>query len=141
MTNRMSNRIALVEEHLRAENAHDVNAIMVTFGSRPKFVLNGASIDGRDGIENLYAGFGFADSGAFSNLSLKLMARHVAEDSITVEVMLSGRHVGDFQGIAATNRTFELPLCAVITFDAEEKMAGERVYFDGSLLLKQLGVL
>ena len=33
------------------------------------------------------------------------------------------------------------PACAIFTFDGDSKLAGERVYFDGASLLKQLGVL
>jgi hypothetical protein len=42
----------LVKEHIRAENAHQIAAIMATFGSQLRFVLNGMDIDGREGIRS-----------------------------------------------------------------------------------------
>jgi hypothetical protein len=134
-------RLALVEEHLRAENAHEISGIMATFGSQPKFILNGTHIEGRDGIQSLYESFGFGNAGGFSDLTVEVIHRHVAGDSVILELFLGGRHDAEWQGIPATNRTFRIPACAVITFDGAGKMAGERVYFDGSLMLRQLGVL
>jgi hypothetical protein len=52
-----------------------------------------------------------------------------------------GKHTNTWQGIPATNREFEVPACAVFDFDDKGKVASERVYFDGALLLRQLGVL
>ena len=37
-------RLQLVEEHTRAENAHDLDGIMRTFGKDPLFVLNANTI-------------------------------------------------------------------------------------------------
>jgi hypothetical protein len=54
---------------------------------------------------------------------------------------VTGEHTGTWQGIAATGRKIESPVCAIFVFDEEGKVASERVYFDGTLLLKQLGVL
>jgi steroid delta-isomerase-like uncharacterized protein len=139
--NTIDARIKLVEEHIRAENSHEVDAIMATFGKEPRFVLNGTSIEGSDGIRAFYQGFGFEDAGSFSNVKVEVEKRHISDDSIILEVKLSGTHTAEWQGIAATNKSFEIPLCAVITFDDEGKMAGERVYLDTSLLLRQLGVL
>jgi SnoaL-like polyketide cyclase len=56
-------------------------------------------------------------------------------------MILSGKHTGDWQGIQATGRGFEIPACAIFTFDEDGRLAGERVYFDMALLLKQIGVL
>jgi steroid delta-isomerase-like uncharacterized protein len=131
----------LVKEHIRAENAHQIAAIMATFGSQPRFVLNGMDIDGREDIRSLYESFGFSDAGGFSDLHVAVTTQHMSDAAMILEVILSGRHTAAWQGIPATGKFFEIPACAVFTFDAEGKLAGERVYFDGSLLLRQLGVL
>jgi predicted ester cyclase len=131
-------RLKLVEEHLSAENAHDVGAIMKTFGKRPFFVLNGIALDGQESIRALYESFGFGERGAFSNISADIKHSHISSDAIIVELVLRGRHSGDWQGIAATYRKFEIPACAIFTFDEEGKLAGERVYFDAALLLQQI---
>lgn len=58
-----------------------------------------------------------------------------------IELLFTGTHTDTFQGIQATNREFSVPACAIFTFDGEGKLAGERVYFDGALVLQQLGAL
>jgi steroid delta-isomerase-like uncharacterized protein len=84
---------------------------------------------------------GWGNAGGFSNLKVEATEWHLSEDAIVVEAMMSGTHSAEWQGIPATGRSFEIPVCAVFTFDEEEKVAGERVYFDSALLLRQLGVL
>ena len=55
--------------------------------------------------------------------------------------VLRGTHKGTWKGIPATGRRFEIGGCAVVLFDEDQKLAGERVYLDEALLLRQLGVL
>ena len=137
----MEARLRIVEEHIRAENANDVDGIMRTFGEHPTFELNGDSFAGHEGIRTFYEGFGFGGRGGFTNINVDVRERHLSEDVIIFEVMVTGEHTNTWQGIPATQRRFEVPLCAVFLFDEEGKLAGERVYMDGALLLKQLGVL
>lgn len=134
-------RLKVVDEHMRAENAHDVDAIMRTFGEQPTFALNGDTFTGQESIRALYEGFGFGGRGGFANIHLEERRRHVSEDAVILEATLSGEHADTWQEIPATGRKFEVPLCAVFPFDAEGRLTGERVYLDGALLLKQLGVL
>ncbi len=47
---RLAARLELVERHIRAENEHDLDAIMRTFGEAPSFTLNRELHDGRDGV-------------------------------------------------------------------------------------------
>jgi len=136
-----STRMQLVMEHLRAEQSHNLDGIISTFGESPTFILNGVTIEGRDAVRGLYAAFGFGGAGAFSNLTVDTQHCHDAGDAIVLEVLVRGVHTGEWQGIPATQRSVAIPMCAVITFDSSGKMAGERVYFDGALLLRQMGVL
>jgi steroid delta-isomerase-like uncharacterized protein len=137
----IESRLQLVEEHMRAENAHDVDGIMQTFGEHPTFVLNGDTLTGPEGIRAMYEDFGFGGRGGFANIHVEIKRRHVSDDAVILEATLSGEHASAWQGIPATGRRFEVPLCAVFPFDGEGKLAGERVYLDGALLLRQLGVL
>jgi len=43
-------------------------------------------------------------------------------------------------GLPATGRRVELPLCGIYTFDADDRLAGERIYYDRGTVLRQLGV-
>jgi len=42
--------------------------------------------------------------------------------------------------LPATRRRVEFPLCGVYTFDADDRLAGERIYYDRGTVLRQLGV-
>lgn len=88
-----------------------------------------------------FYGFGFGGQGGFTDIHVAERQRHVSDDVVVLEVMVTGEHTGTWQGIPATGKRFEVPLCAVFVFDGEGKLAGERVYMDGALLLRQLGVL
>jgi steroid delta-isomerase-like uncharacterized protein len=137
----LATRLQLVEDHIRAENEHDVNGIMETFVPEPTFVLNGTTVNGHESIRGFYEEFGFGEKGGFANLHVETLQRHVSDEAIILELTLSGEHQNTWQGIPATGRKFEIPACAVFFFDKAGKLAGERVYLDGALLLKQLGVL
>lgn len=137
----IDDRLRIVEEHMRAENAHDVDAVMRTFVEDPTFVINGDTISGPDDVRSFYEGFGFGGRGGFADLHVEERGRHVAADAVILEVTVTGKHADTWQGIAATGRQIEVPLCAVFPFDGEGRLTGERVYMDGALLLRQLGVL
>lgn len=134
-------RLQLVEEHMRAENDHDVDGIMRTFGKHPTFVLNGDTFIGEEGVRAMYEDFGFGGRGGFANIHVEVKQRYMSDDAIILEATLSGEHANTWQGIPATGKRVEVPLCAVLPFDREGKLAGERVYLDGALLLRQLGIL
>ncbi len=134
-------RLKLVEEHCQAENNHDLNAVMETFGKNPYFGLNDLAINGRETVQGLYAAFGFAEQGSFSKLHIEVVNRHLSDESIILEIILSGKHTGDWNGIAPTGKEFSIPACAVFTFDDEGKLAGEKVYADLSIVLRQFGVI
>ncbi|HKP88244.1 MAG TPA: nuclear transport factor 2 family protein [Blastocatellia bacterium] len=137
----MKGRGKVLEEHLRAENAHDVDAIMETFAQDARFIFNGTSYSDRNVIRIAHERFGFSEGGSFSDIRVEENRRYTCDNAIILEQTVSGKHTGEWGGIAATGRTVELPVCTVYTFDAEGKLAGENVYFDGALLLRQLGVL
>jgi steroid delta-isomerase-like uncharacterized protein len=133
---RLAARLELVERHIRAENEHDLDAIMRTFGEAPSFILNQELHDGRDSVRRLYQGLleGFPD------IRVEIERRHVADDAVILELVLRGTHTGPWRGFAPTGRPIELPLCAVFPFDQRDKLAGEKVYLDSALMLRQLGL-
>ena len=137
----MEARLKLVDEHMRAENDHDVDGVMQTCGRDPTFVLNGDTLTGPESIRAMYEDFGFGGRGGFANIHVQERQRHINDNAVILEATLSGNHTNTWQGIPATGRKVEVPICAVFPFDEEGKLAGERVYLDGALLLRQLGVL
>lgn len=131
-------RIKLLDEHLEAENRYDIEAIMNTFEQDAAVIINGNVFSGLESIRKFHERLGFDQNGGFSNLKVSERHRYVNQKAIIIEQTLSGIHTGLWQGIAATGRSFEIPVCTVYTFGKENKLVGENVYFDSALLLRQL---
>jgi hypothetical protein len=129
---------ALLNEHLAAENAHDLERIMATYGESPVIVLNGRRIEGVIAIREFHRGFGFGGEGSFDEVHVAERARHRAADAIAIEQRLSGKHARAWLGIAPTGRRFEVSVCTVYRFDAASRLSSEHVYFDLGWLSRQL---
>jgi steroid delta-isomerase-like uncharacterized protein len=74
------------------------------------------------------------------DLYIDVQREHVAEDAIVLEVIIRGTHLGTWRGLPATGRPVAVPLCGIFTFDKNDRLAGERIYYDRAEVLKQLGV-
>jgi steroid delta-isomerase-like uncharacterized protein len=77
---------------------------------------------------------------ALPDLEIEVQRRYVTDDAIVVEVIISGTHLGGWRGLPATGRRIEFPLCGVYTFDADDRLAGEKIYYDRGTVLRQLGI-
>jgi steroid delta-isomerase-like uncharacterized protein len=135
---RASSRIALVERHIRLENEHDLEGVLSTFGDTARYDDEpwGEHFSGRDGVRQFYQQL----MNALPDLKIQVQRQHVAADAILVEVLIRGTHLGPWRGLPATGRQVEFPLCGVYTFDANDCLAGERIYYDRATVLRQLGV-
>jgi len=128
-----------LDQHLAAENRHDLDGIMATYSPDAVLVLNGHALTAPKTIRRAHDALGFADRGAFSELRVEERVRFVSADAIVLEQELSGRHVGTFEGLAPTGRRFAVPVCTVYVFADDGRLASERVYFDRAVLRRQLG--
>jgi len=131
-------RVAMVEEHVRCENRHDLDAVMATFGPEARYDDQpwGDHRSNRDGVRSYYTDL----LRALPDLTIEVRDRHVGSDSIVLEVTIRGTHLGPWRGLPATGRPLEFPLCAVYTFNADDRLAGERIYYDRGMVLGQLGL-
>jgi steroid delta-isomerase-like uncharacterized protein len=128
-----------LRHHLDAENAHDVTAIMSTYVDHPTVVINGRAIEGRDRVRAFHERFGFGGpGGSFDEVRVVERHRHTTAEAIVIEQTLTGRHVGDYEGLAPTGRPFSVAVCTVYRFDAVGLLASEDVYFDRQRLREQL---
>jgi steroid delta-isomerase-like uncharacterized protein len=137
-TERVEARMAVVDEHIRCENRHDLDAVMATFGIDARYDDEpwGDHRTGRDGVRSYYTEL----MRALPDLAIEVRHRHVAADSLVLEVSIRGTHLGPWRGLPATGQRIEFPLCAVYTFDADDRLAGERIYYDRGVVLGQLGL-
>ena len=131
-------RLALVEEHVRLENRHDLDGIMGTFGASARYDEEPWDDHhiGREAVRAYYD----ALLRAMPDLAIDVRQRHVAGDAVLLEVIISGHHLGAWRGLPPTGRPVQFPLCGVFTFDAENRLAGEKIYYDRATVLRQLGV-
>src|SRR6266571_8097562 len=86
--NRRSARIAIVEQHIRLENAHDLEGVLRTFGDAARYDDEPWSehYEGRDGVRLFYEQL----MKALPDLEIDVQHRHVTDDAVLVEVMIRG---------------------------------------------------
>ena len=135
---RRSARISIVEQHIRLENEHDLEGVLRTFGEAGRYDDEpwGEHYEGRNGVRIFYEQL----MKALPDLEIEVQHRHITEDAILVEVVIRGTHLGGWRGLPATGQHVEFPLCGVYTFDPDDRLAGEKIYYDRGTVLKQLGV-
>src|SRR5215472_1142609 len=90
--NRLQARIALVEEHVRCENRHDLDAVMATFGTNARYDDEPWADHrlGRDGVRSYYSEL----MNALPDLAIDVTHRHLAADTLVLEVIIRGTHLG-----------------------------------------------
>lgn len=134
----LATRLALVREHIRCENAHDLDGVLSTFGDRASYDDEpwNDHREGRDGVRGYYEQL----LRSVPDLEIDVVREHVAKDTIVVEVVIRGTHVGAWRGLPGTGRRVAVPLCGTYTFDENDRLAGERIYYDRATVLRQLGV-
>jgi steroid delta-isomerase-like uncharacterized protein len=135
---RIKPRLAIVDEHIRCENSHNLDAVMATFGTDARYDDEpwGDHRAGRDGVRSYYIEL----MKALPDLEIEVTQKHVAFDSVVVEVIIRGTHLGPWRGLPATGRRIEFPLCGIYSFSADDLLAGERIYYDRGMVLGQLGL-
>ena len=134
----LSVRIAIVEQHIRFENEHDLEGVVGTFGDTARYDDEpwDEHYQGRSGVRLFYEQL----MRALPDLEIEVRHRYVAEDAVVVEVVIRGTHLGGWRGLPATGRRVEFPLCGVYTFGDDHRLSGEKIYYDRGTVLKQLGV-
>lgn len=135
---RNQRRVQLVEEHVRHENAHDLEGILATFGDLASYHDEPWQDhrEGADGVAQYYREL----LAALPDLKIEIVHCHAAADAVILEVIISGTHGGAWRGLPATGRCLQFPLCGLFTFDDRDRLASERIYYDRASVLRQLGV-
>lgn len=131
-------RVKLVEEHVLAEVEHDLQRIMRTWGESPWFddVAWDEQSYGRDEVRKHYDEL----LTSFPDLAIDVKARHVTDDAVILEVVVSGTHLGQWRDLPPLERRMESRVCAIYTFDAQGLLELERTYYDKAAVLEQLGI-
>jgi steroid delta-isomerase-like uncharacterized protein len=131
-----SGREATVREHMESENRHDFETTMSTFAHpRYEIVPTGDVYDGPEEVARYFE----ETRAAFPDQRNELIALHHADDAVLVEFDLKGTHRGSYRGLPPTGRAFTCRMLAIFLFE-EDRLVGERVYFDSATILRQLGI-
>jgi steroid delta-isomerase-like uncharacterized protein len=129
-------REALVREHMQSENVHDFDTTIGTFGHpRYELIATGEVYDGEAEVRGYYA----ESRTAFPDQRNEVLELHHAEDTVAVEFILLGTHLGPLRGLPPTGRSFRCQMTAYFVFDGD-RLVNERVYFDQATILRQLGL-
>lgn len=130
-------REALVREHIDAENRHDVEGTIATF-HYPRYDVAplGAPNDGESAVRDLITGLimGFPD------FHFEPVVIHHADKAVIVEGNMTGTQTGPWAGIPPMGGRMAVRVLCIFEFDADRLMC-EKVYFDFTTILRQLGAM
>ena len=123
-------------EHMNAENAHRFADCIGVF-AHPRYELmpTGEIFDGAARVDVLLQ----ENKTAFPDFHFEVLRLGHAIDSVFVEGVFRGTHLGPWRGLPATGRKVNVPMMIVFRFE-QLRMNCEVVYFDLSTVLQQLGV-
>ncbi len=125
-----------MREHMESENRHEFDVTLRTFAHpRYELVATGQVFDGEEQVREYYR----ASRAAFPDQRNVVHSVRHADDAVIVEFDLLGTQEGAFLGIAPTGRTFTCRMIALFLF-TDALITCERVYFDASTILRQLGI-
>jgi hypothetical protein len=129
---RRGRRERVVLEHMETENRQEFDRTIRTF-SHPRYelVATGQVIDGPTDVAAYYV----RGRSVIPDQRNELIAMHHSDDSVIIEFWLRGTQLG---GPNPTGRPFKCQMCAIFTFDDDDLMTNERVYFDQLTILNQV---
>jgi steroid delta-isomerase-like uncharacterized protein len=135
---RLAARLKIVDEHIARENQHDLEGILRTFGPTARYddePWDGHYI-GHDGVRTYYDGL----LKAIPDLHIEIQQRYASQNAVVVEVIITGHHLGTWRGLPPTGRPVCFPLCGIFVFDNQDRLTGEKIYYDRATVLRQLGI-
>jgi ketosteroid isomerase-like protein len=121
-------QLAVVREHMEAENRHDFDAVINTF-RHPRYELmaTGHVFDGEENVRRYFA----QSRSTFPDQRNENAVLHSADDLVIAEFDLLGTH-------RETGQPFRSRMVALFFFEGEGIVC-ERVYFDRASIEAQVG--
>ena len=130
---------AVVLEHVEAENANDPARVVATYSREAPVFEDVPSGVRYVGSEEIVGNYRHLWDG-FPGLRRQITRWTFGEDSVVIELTLSGKHEGRFRGIGATGREASLRVIAHFQFDGEGRIKQETAYYDSLSFVRQLGL-
>jgi steroid delta-isomerase-like uncharacterized protein len=116
-------REAIVNEHVAAENRHDVAATVATF-HHPRYEMMplGVPIDGAATVHELLQGM----IDGIPDFTAHVQRIHHSDDAVICEVRMTGPHHGPSAGVPATGRPIDVPMACIFDFD-DDRLVCEKL--------------
>jgi steroid delta-isomerase-like uncharacterized protein len=129
-------RLALVREHMQAENEYRFDDALGTFDHpRYELIATGEIFEGAEEV----AGYYRTSRTAFPDQRNENVVLHQAQDAVIAEFDLLGTMEGELRGIPPTGRSFRCRMCALFLFEpGGARIVCERIYFDQATIARQL---
>lgn len=131
--------LQLVEEHLRAEDRHDVDAVLATFTEDCIYRIPAYDIDlrGKQDIGEFYSAM-FGSFPDFTNIS---ETYHDCGTAVFVEVVTERSHRGRWRDLEPTGATFRTTSLAQFPVAEDGLLGGEIVHVNPADALHKVGAL
>jgi steroid delta-isomerase-like uncharacterized protein len=129
-------RERIVLAHIDAEQRGDWVGALETF-HHPRYEITptGEVFDGEEEVLGFYR----ESASAFPEISFQTRALYSAETAVIHEAVMTAQHRGAWRGLPGTGRMVQYSMLNVFLFE-EDRLVGERMYFDLLTLLRQVGV-
>lgn len=128
-------REKLVLDHFRDEVRQDWDDVLATFPHPRYEIIPTLTVhDGDDEVRGYYRDTRVA----FPDQDHEIIALRHSADAVIVEFWLLGTHLGPLGAIPPTGARHRTRMSAYFVFDENEKLVGERIYFDTLTMIKQL---
>jgi SnoaL-like domain len=129
-------RRRLVQAHVAAENAHDIEAIMATFAPHAIGQTNGDVSTTSDAIRQAHMFFGLSqETGIFTDLQVVHEVEHFSDEEIIYEGHFVGLHTGTAPAYPPpSGREIQLPYVVAYRFDREGLLVSESARIEFSAI-------
>lgn len=128
-TTENSTAVTHVEEFIKT---HDT--IHIAENAVFKSLNTGQEFKGREAIEqmlNYFYHIAFDANAVINNII-------ITDDKAVLEATFSGRHIGEFANIPATNKEVNVPLCVIYDLNEEGLIREGRIYMLIDVMVQQL---
>lgn len=137
--------IELLERHMAAEFAGDLDATMATMGDNPhvNHVPTMAGGVGREGVRAFYRDH-LVGKFLPPDVQMKPISRTIGDSRIVEEMVVSFTHTAPIDwllpNVAPTGKSVEVAVAVILGFK-DGKIAHEHIYWDQASVLAQIGLL
>ena len=145
LTSSQQAMVATWEEHMRAEfELLNVDSTLATMVEEPYLVNIPTLVGGDDqkGVRDFYTNHMIGQFPA--DMAIVPVSRTVGNDRLVEELVLKFTHTTKMDwmlpGVAPTGKKVEVPVVVIVGFK-DDKIESERIYWDQSSVLVQLGLI